>query len=163
MPQPQTKLMPSRKNRGFTLVELLITVAVVGVLTSIALPSFNTFIAGQRIKTASFDVMSTLILTRSEAIKRNANVTASPTGGNWKNGWTITAADGTVISRQSALKGLEIKCAGSTACSAVTFGNNGRSVNSETIQLESDPAIAGSERCISLDLSGRPNTKKGAC
>lgn len=163
MNPPIKKLTPARRQHGFTLIELLITIAIIGVLSSFALPSFRSFIAQQKIKTASFDMMSMLTLTRSEAIKRNATVTAAPTGNNWANGWTVTAADGTVVSRQTALPGLAVTCAGSTTCAAISFNNNGRSSNTQSIQLNTIVDSVIGIRCISLDLSGRPNSKKGTC
>ena len=50
---------------GFTMIELLITLTITGILAATAIPSYNSMVAGQRIKTASFDLMSALILTRS--------------------------------------------------------------------------------------------------
>jgi len=157
------------RTSGFTLTELLITVVIAGVLAAIATPSFRSFIAGQRIKTVSFDMMSTLTMARSEAIKRQASVTApvtvTPTGGSWANGWTVAAPDGSILGQQSAISSLTITCmtggvAG--ACSAVSYTGNGRLVAVvPAVQISS--TVISSVRCISIDLSGRPNSKVGAC
>ena len=166
MSKRHTRLTQPRKNRGFTMVELMFTVMILAILSAAALPSFRSFIVGQRIKSASFDLMSTLIMARSEAIKRNTNVGVTPTGGSWQNGWTV-AVGGTTLSQQSALgNGVAAACYSSgtvAACTALTYQNNGRlSGTAPSIQLSSTDASIDT-RCIGIDLSGRPNSKKGNC
>ena len=145
---------------GFTLVELLITIVIAGILASLAVPSFREFIAGQRIRTASFDIMATLVLARSEAIKRNANVTVTPAGGVWTNGWSVAA--GATLNQQSALPGLTITCTGD--CNPITYAGNGRlPAGAAAPSFEISSTSSASVRCISIDLGGRPNSKVGTC
>ncbi|HET7832107.1 MAG TPA: GspH/FimT family pseudopilin [Gallionella sp.] len=146
---------------GFSMIELLITIIVVGILAMIAVPSFSDFIAGQRIKNASFDITSALTLARSEAIKRNANVTITQAAGGWQNGWTVTAG-GTTVSSRDPLSGVTIDGA---APASVTYAANGRLLaGTGTLSFEiSSPNSSVSPRCISVDPSGRPNNKVGGC
>jgi len=168
MSKPNPKLTQHRKDRGFTLIELMITVLILGILTSVALPSFREFITNQRIKSTSFDIMAMITRTRSEAIKRNALVTATPVNNDWAQGWTVTDAGGAVLSQQSAQPGLAITCMqGSplavTACSFLRFNSNGRSVNAQSIQISSTAITNPKMSCISIDLSGLPKSKKAGC
>lgn len=64
-----------RAQPGFTLLELLIVVAIAGVLFAIAVPAMGNFIRNARITGAANDVMGALHFTRSEAIKRRQPVT----------------------------------------------------------------------------------------
>lgn len=157
-----------RSDQGFTLIELMVTVLILAILSTMALPSFQSFIANQRIKSTAFDIMAMITLTRSEAIKRNVLVTATPANNDWSKGWDITPSGGTAISQQSAQKGLVVQCftAGSStpaaSCTAITYNSSGRiNASNQSIQLSS--SATPSVRCISIDLSGRPTSKKGNC
>src|SRR5215831_4013598 len=78
-----------RRTAGFTVVELVTAVAVLAIVTALAIPSLTNLILDTGLKTAAIDVYNTMVYARSEAIKRNATVDIIPTGGNWKNGWTV--------------------------------------------------------------------------
>ena len=96
-----------RSQRGFTLIEMMVTIAVAAILLAVVVPSFRTFTLSQRVKSGSFDLYSTLMLARSEAVKRRATVTVAASAADWNNGWTIS--DGTTTLRtQDTPKGLTI-------------------------------------------------------
>ena len=72
-----------RYARGFTLIELMITLAVALVLIMIAVPSFKNLILANRLTTTANDVVGAISIARMEAIKRNANTQLC---GNTANG-----------------------------------------------------------------------------
>lgn len=79
-----------RRNSGFTLVELLIAMAVAGVLLSVATPGFQSFMQNARQVTSYNKVASVLRFARSEAIKRSMAVSVCPRASNTTCGtdWT---------------------------------------------------------------------------
>jgi type IV fimbrial biogenesis protein FimT len=150
-----------RRSRGFTLTELMIVVTVFAILVAAALPSYNEFVRNQRVKTASFEVFSSLVLARSEAITRNAAVTMAPvTAGNWNSGWRVTATGGTVLRNQEALPS-SITITGPTN---IVYTGSGRlsAAADAPFQLTAS-GTSVTTRCITIDLSGRPVTKASTC
>ncbi len=85
--------------RGFTLLELVTTLTVAGVLTVVAVPSFLNVTRNSRAAANANELVSALSIARSEAIRRGARVSICRTadgatcGGTWQDGW-IVFADG---------------------------------------------------------------------
>jgi type IV fimbrial biogenesis protein FimT len=80
------------------MVELMVTVGLLVVLMSVAVPSFQATIQGNRITTSANDVVAALQFARSEAVRRGVNVTLcsssdqSTCSGAWTDGWVVLAA-----------------------------------------------------------------------
>lgn len=74
---------------GFTLVELMVVVVILSTLLGIGVPLFEYFIKDQRVKTTASDMLISLILTRSEAVKRNESVVLTAYEDGWSDGWFI--------------------------------------------------------------------------
>ncbi len=85
----------SGKSSGFTLVELMITLAIAGILVAVGIPSFNSTISDSRLTSYANDFVTALNLARSEAIKRGQPVSIRKSNANWESGWRLfTDADG---------------------------------------------------------------------
>ena len=83
--------------RGFTLLELLVSIAIVAVLVKVAVPALNPVIDSVKLSSATNVFVSGLILARSEAIKRNSRVALCKSldglscteDGGWEQGWIV--------------------------------------------------------------------------
>ncbi len=151
--KPSIAPIRQSKEAGFTLVELLITIIIVGILASLAIPSFREFIAGQRIKTATFDIIAMYTLARSEAIKRNVTVNVF----KGASGFTVLPTGSSVVLKLENPRGITL-----TGGNNVEYNTSGR-LNAAFTPLQISSTSSSQVRCISIDLSGRPNTKNTAC
>lgn len=140
--------------RGFTLIEAMIVLTIAGILAAIAVPSFRSFVLGQRVKTATSELYAALVLTRSEAMKRNAAVSLEQAAGGWEDGWTVELTGGTVVLQQDALR--DVTIAEDAGLTSVSYSWTGRpataSVDAQFIVSANDVKA----RCITLSLSGMP-------
>lgn len=150
---------PCRRSAGFTLVELITVMAIVGILAALAGPSFSEMIARQRLRTGAFDLVGDLLLARSEAIKRGENVTVTP-GTTWADGWTVDTAGAVRVSQRGALGTGITSPSGATA---VTFNRDGRSAGTSAIELSSPKTDDSAARCVTVQPSGRAGASKGKC
>ncbi len=152
------------------MIELLVVIAIVGVLAAVAMPNFTEFIRNQRIKAITTELHFSLLKARSEAIKRNLDVTVAPiTAGSWQGGWTIADPNnpGTNIETQGGFRDVIVTGAtGGVAASApasVVYQGSGRIRGTTAPNFDIGATGSSVKRCVSIDLSGRPYSKATTC
>jgi len=151
-----------RSQRGFTLLELMAAVAVAAILVGVGVPSYQRFIATQRVKTAVSTLNYSLLYARSEAIKRNAVVEVAPVGNCWQDGWEVSV-DGTVLAREAGYPDLMIAASAAPA-PALSYNAEGRVEGAATpFQVSSRGSDDVARRCVSVDLSGLPSVQAATC
>ncbi len=164
-----------RRIRGFTLVEMMIVLVILGVILTVALPGFRNLTLAIRLSNYANEMVAAVYLARAEAIKRNVNVTlcatadsvACSTSGGWAQGWIIMDPNDVVIQEQPALEsGFSLVETGSGA-HALTFDSSGYVNAASTFKLcRQVPSVGHQERQIALTASGRASvtrTDLGVC
>jgi type IV fimbrial biogenesis protein FimT len=161
--------------RGFTLIELIVTITIVGILLALAAPSFGEASLGSKLAATANRLLASATLARSEAIKRNASMTlcASADGANcaasggWEVGWIVKNGATVLQYEPAASPGLKISesaSAVSVTFPATVVDTAGLTFSFTICRLT--PSVGSQERVLSIDAARRAFVKKttaGAC
>jgi type IV fimbrial biogenesis protein FimT len=162
---------------GFTLIEVVITMAVAAILLSLAVPSFRYVTNSNRIAGESNGLVGDLQFARAEAIKEGRTVTVCvSTDGNtcastatWQSGWIVFSdptnvgvhdPSETVFRFQKSFSSTDTYVA-SNNVSTITFNRDGYAVgipNGTLITLHDVSDTTAWTRCLSVNLSGEMTT-----
>ncbi|HSI44464.1 MAG TPA: GspH/FimT family pseudopilin [Methylotenera sp.] len=155
------------KNQGVTLIELIVGIAIISIITSIAVPSFQSMLLNSQIRNAAESVANGLQKARGEAVSRNTNVTfvlgAAATG--TQSSWTVNVVNpaSTIASRDSSEGSVNVtRTALPATATTVTFNNLGGVVaNADATATLSqiDFYAVGSNRNLRITIGGGGNTK----
>jgi len=81
---------------GFTLIELMVTLAIMAILMTLAMPQYNQFMADQRVRVAISDIQSDLLFARADAVNNQRRIVVKAVNDtNWNAGWSICIAKAT--------------------------------------------------------------------
>lgn len=145
---------PPDRLRGYTLLELMITVAIVAIVAGIAYPSMQDLLASQRVRAASSALYESLIAARGEAVKRNATV--SFVTDDLATGWSVQAA-GVELLAQSPMGGVTF------TPSAPTIEVNARGRITANAVVEITATETATVMCVQMLATGRISEQKGEC
>ena len=160
--------MKKRHVQGFSILELLIVVAIVGIVMAIAVPNMRTFVQNERMTSFTNTLLSDMMLARSKAVERNqpviicsSNNEANCTVTDYQDGWidddndgAVTAAD-EIIKIQQAVTGELFFNLDDPALTIVIYDNRGFTPNSRGTFSICDERGEDHARSLTLSPTGR--------
>jgi type IV fimbrial biogenesis protein FimT len=169
--------MGFRSSSGFSAVELMVTVAVVAVLSAIAFPSFQTTLQSNRVATATNELVASLSLARTEAIRSNRYASLCPSaagnacGGALSDGWLVwsdTNGDGILDGNETVLRfsrgnaNIQANLIGGI----ITFDARGRRMSAPNQSIDLEPVNCGGQmfrRTLTVTQIGQVKVERTNC
>lgn len=183
----------TRQARGFTIIELMVAVAVLGVLLAIAVPTFSEIIRNNRTAAQANALVGALTIARNEAAKRGLPITlcaatadqtgcAGDTVGDWDNGWlvfvdsngtagTLDTASGDALLQTSSPVNTALRLR-TNSVGFVRYGRSGALTNGSAFaagttvarfELQHSGCTGDNLRVLQIDRTGRVNLTRAAC
>lgn len=168
--------MHMKQERGITLLEMMVTLAVAGILIALAAPQFRSMVQNNRITTQVNEFVTAVNMARSEAVRSGAPVTlcasqdqdscANPGDGDWAIGWILIGEDAAgnpeVLRRWRAPTGEPTMIEENSEGRAV-FLPNGMADRNLSITHAIPDATCDQRRIIRLSRGGRTDIRRLEC
>lgn len=159
------------KSAGFTIIEMMTVVTIVGLLLVVTLPAMNDFIVNARIRSAASDILAGVLFARSQAVAQNTNIYLVASASGWSGGWTVsTSTTGTPVLRsQDPITGIAVT---GPATTTITYQRTGRITSTANLKFSLGQSGGSTTniymRCVYVDVAGRPyvvvdSNKTGSC
>lgn len=169
---PKTQESRLTSQAGFSLIEMLVAIAIVAILSSLAMPSFNEATLGSKLRSYANSLVAGSRLARGEAVKRNTVVTMCPSAngtscasGGWEQGWVVLAGATVLYSQQATVDGFNIT--ESAGVDNLSFQPTGIGTTQATFTIcRESPSVGSQERVVTISATGKPSVTKttaGAC
>lgn len=161
--------MPNKAAKGFTLIEMMITIGILAILATIASPSMAPFIAKQRMKTVTQNIADSIQLARSESLANGDTYQLSTIeAGDWSKGWNIefitTSGNKEVFKRYPInINGITVNTTSRTGNKNIVHFNQNARINSMINFEVAHNTLTLDPYCIAVAASGNVQASIGAC
>lgn len=155
---------------GFSLVEVMVTVVILGILALIVVPGFGNLLSNNRAQSMTQGLRTAVALAQSESMRlrntvrlcgSNAAGTACNGGTNWSAGWlVVTDLDGD--GNDEVVRSWEPSAGGPAVTSSaanIRFG----SLGTPSAAMNVSVSVDGEQRCVRVLASGQTFTEEGVC
>lgn len=150
----------NRKSKGVTLIEILVTLSLIAILLTLAVPSFSNFIHQNRMTSQANTFLSVIQLARNEAIKSREPVTLLVEKGSDGNGWKITVTSTLGMIREIDMLSSVVVL---DASSSIQFDELGRAAPTHVFGLQHQSCEFQQRRTITVNVMGRAQVSKENC
>lgn len=157
MRQPTVQAPNRNRRRGFTLIELMVTLSVAAILLLVAIPSFKGVISHTNVGSAHDALVSAMRYARTEAVTRGTPVVvaASSSGGAWNDGWTVKPATAATVLRAQDAFPARYTMSATPAKAQVKFDSQGAADNGLCFTIaDTEAGSAGKMRYVKVLPSG---------
>lgn len=161
-----------RRVNGFSLVEMMLVIAIAGILMSIAVPGVKTLLNTQKMKSATFDLVVTAMLARSEAIKwsgaSSSSISIAAPSNDFNGGWCIVFTSATTCSTSAPGDGVMqvvrpttgVTYAYQGTAAPIIFTRTGRLSGGAAVKLlVTDDDSFATPRCVTFDTNGNASVR----
>ena len=150
-----------KKQIGFSLVEVMVVVAIIGITASIAMPSYSAWISNTKVRTATESILNGIQKARSEALLRNTAVSFT-LGAN--SSWTVQCVTATTCgvldARSNEEGGTQEVVINSGGNTSLVFTNLGiRSTTAANPITTVDVSLVGADRPLRVTVGGGGNVR----
>lgn len=162
--------MNGRRAGGFTVIELLVTIAVLTIIVSMGVPMYGQFSRGSAMSGKTSDFLSSINLARSEAVSVRDNVNLVAINGDWTSGWNVVRASSGEVLRVLDARGANVSVSIVDADNRIsyTFDREGRVTSNgayveATFTLCPNDGQPGPGRTVQMTRFGRIQLTQVAC
>lgn len=146
----KTLALSPQGQKGFTLIEMMVVVVLLAILAALAMPSFTTMIANQRVNSAAQELLTLLQFARAEGVYKRTESTITVTGQTWQ------AKVGAEVRREATLS--DVVSVAPSSSGGVIFEVSGQarpaSGGASTYTVSVSAAKASRVQCLGVTRAG---------
>ena len=163
---------PTAAEAGFTLLELMVVVSIVAIMAAVGIPSMLDMMRSAQLRSSTSQLYDAIILARSEAVKRNAQVDIQPgttcvnpasnNSAAWTGGWSVQLSGcGAILQQFPATTNVSITVVPQAGISYLPTGRI-TTASASSFDIKSIKSATIPERCLVISASGQPSIRTGS-